>query len=100
MGITEILSRKRSTSEITTKEWSKAEACPNCWGRQAYDHKYVEFVQDRQKDHINQTAEGRKAFIEQFVEDHITGIRLKREGDQLTCPTCKTGYKHVPSKTN
>ncbi len=100
MGITEILSRKRSESEITAKEWSEAKACPNCWGMQEYDQKYVEFVKDRQIDHINQTTAGRKAFIEQFVEDHITGIRLKREGDQLTCPTCKTGYKTVSSKTN
>lgn len=81
-----------SNDEITA-----AGACPNCWGYNSYDGKFVEYVQDQTKSNINKDKQHQKAFIQQFVEDRITGIRLKKDGDRQVCPACKTKYKIVSS---
>jgi len=89
----------KEDKDTTTKENDLVEAfaCPNCWGHQNYDERFVEYVEDRQKDIINKDASAQKAFIAKFVEDRITGIRLKKDGNKLTCPKCKGGYKIVSS---
>jgi len=85
----------------------EANVCPNCWGTQEYDNQFFEYVEDQTKSNINQTKSNinqdkthQKAFVQQFVETHVTGIRLKREGEDLYCPKCKGKYKHVSSKAN
>ncbi len=72
--------------------------CPNCWGEQDYDGKYIAFMQDQTKSNINHDAAHKKAFVQQFIETGITGIRLKKDGDQLVCPSCAGKYKFVISK--
>lgn len=86
--------------KITSEELLEERVCPNCWGNQEWDGKFVEYVQDRQKDILNKDHEAQKAFVQKFIENQVTGIRLKAEGDYLQCPTCKTRYKFVSSKAN
>jgi len=40
--------------------------CPNCWGTQEYANESREYSAE---------SKTRKAFVSQFVETHITGIR-------------------------
>lgn len=91
---------KDQSINLREQELIEAGACPNCWGKQEYEGAYVEYVKDQTKSNINHDKLNQKTFVQQFVETNITGIRLKREGDQLTCPTCHTKYKHVSSKAN
>jgi len=71
----------------------EANVCPNCWGIQEYDHKFVQYKEDQTKANINHDKTHRKAFIQQFVESHVDGIHLKNDGKHLHCPECKVKYK-------
>jgi len=93
----EILTSKENVSEEALLD---ASVCPNCWGTQEYGNEYRNIVKDKTKSNINKDASGQKAFIEQFVETHLTGIQLKNEGELLSCPSCKGKYKQVSSKIN
>lgn len=72
--------------------------CPDGWSRQEWESQFIDFGQDREKDILNHDRTAQKAFVQQFIEDRITGIRLKSEGDRLVCPHCKTGYMTVSGK--
>jgi len=72
----------------TQKEIIEAGACPNCWGVQAYNDQFVDFVKDQTKDNINHNNQNPKAFIQQFVATHVSGIKLKNNA----CPVCKKVY--------
>lgn len=98
--IKKIFGQNEGSEIFTDEELANAQVCPNCWGREAYDGKYTDYVKDQTKSNINHDHLNQKAFIAQFVETYVTGIRLKAEGEQLVCPSCKTKYKHVSSKTN
>ena len=76
------------------------EVCPNCWGEQEWEGKFIQYEKDRERDIINKDRTAQKAFVQQFIEDRITGIRLKKDGDLQVCPHCKRGYKFVSSKAN
>ena len=67
--------------------------CPNCWGHQKYGGKVVEAMLDKQID-INNHKE-KHAFIQDFVVNHLDGIRLKKDKDREyeVCNTCSTRYK-------
>ncbi len=99
MGIfNKLFGKKRNSDHLDDEKIIEAGACPNCWGNQSYDDKYIEFVEDQTKSNINHDALHQKAFVQQFIETSITGIRLKSEGDHQICPACKTKYKYVSSK--
>lgn len=87
--LNKLFGKKDPAESYTSDELVDAGICPNCWGRQEYQDQFREYVVDRNKAN-NGDVPGKKAFIEQFVQDHITGIKLK--GDVLTCPTCKLKY--------
>jgi len=87
------------SKKLAENELVEAGACPNCWGKQKYDGKFVEFVDDQTKSNIGNDKQKRKAFIAQFVETYVTGIRLKKDGDLMKCPTCNSEYKNIPFKT-
>ena len=42
-----------------------------------WDGKFTEYAKDQTKSKINPDIEHQKAFIQQFVETNITGIKLK-----------------------
>ncbi len=62
--------------------------CPNCWGHQGWDGKIRDLFADKQID-INNHKESH-AFIQDFVVNHIDGIRLKKGNDGFACPHCHT----------
>ncbi len=61
-------------------------ACPPCWGEQEFDNKIREIVKDRQIN-VNSGNEN-YAFIQDFVVNHVDGIKLKNQIDGLKCPKC------------
>lgn len=64
--------------------------CPNCWGKQEYDHTIREMYKDKQIDVNNHTAN--YAFIQKFMVTNLNGIKLKKGNNSLECPTCKVVY--------
>ncbi len=101
MGLIEkLFGGKKPKIELSEKEVIEAGACPNCWGKQEYEGQYIEYLQDQTKSNINNDKSNQKAFVTQFVETHLTGIRLKKDGDKLVCPTCTFKTKHVSSKAS
>ncbi|NND77478.1 MAG: hypothetical protein HKN39_04790 [Flavobacteriales bacterium] len=64
--------------------------CPNCWGKQEWDNKYIELAKDKQID-VNNKAQDH-AFIQEFVVNHLDGIKLKKERDYYHCPQCSLKY--------
>jgi uncharacterized protein YbaR (Trm112 family) len=98
--LSRLFGKKDQVSTIDDQALIEAGVCPNCWGKTEYADEYVTFVKDITKSNISGDKSGQKAFIQQFVETHVTGIHLKREGDLLSCPKCKGKYKYVTSKTN
>ena len=74
--------------EISQKMLVEMDVCPNCWGRQSYDHQYKSYVQDKTQGELAKDSTQRKAFIQKFVERHVTGIRLKNK----ICPVCEQKY--------
>ncbi|WP_136466427.1 hypothetical protein [Flagellimonas onchidii] len=61
--------------------------CPNCWGTQDYDGQFREIFKDKQVD-VNNHEEN-YAFIQDFIVNHVDGIRLKIDGSGFKCPTCR-----------
>lgn len=101
MGFFSWLFGKKSDDIVfSDQEIINAGACPNCWGKQEYDGQYKAYVKDQTKANINNDSEGQKAFVQQFIETNVTGIRLKKDGDLQACPVCKTRFKHVSAKAN
>jgi len=91
--------RKKSTRlQLSDQDIKEAGACPNCWGVQAYENKYIRFEADRQIDIINHDRSAQKAFVQKFIENYITGIRLKKNGEYLVCPRCDGKSKFVSGK--
>jgi len=75
----------KSKSKIfTDKEIADAGACPNCWGTQAYEGKYVQYVKDQTKSNIDHDKQHQKTFVQQFIETEVTGDKLKNG----TCSVC------------
>lgn len=91
---------KKSQKTVDDSTLIEARACPNCWEKMEYDNQFIEYVEDQTKSNINHDKAHQKAFVQQFVETHVTGIHLKREGDHLSCPKCKGKYEHISSKAN
>ena len=61
--------------------------CPNCWGSQEYAGVVRQMVVDRQIDVNNHQAS--YAFIQDFVVNHVDGIKLKSGVNGLQCPRCQ-----------
>jgi len=90
---------KSKRIDLNEQELIDIGACPNCWGIQEYDGKYRNFGNDRTKANINNDKFHQKAFVAQFVETHVTGIRLERDGSHLTCPSCRGKFKEKSKRT-
>jgi len=98
--LSKLFGKKKAQNTIDDDSLIEAKVCPNCWGIQEYDDQYIDFVKDQTQSNIKHDKSHQKAFVQQFVETHVTGIRLKKEGDFLHCPKCKGKFKHVSSKAN
>jgi len=62
--------------------------CPNCWGSQEYDSVIRKMYFDKQIDVNNHEAN--YAFIQDFVVNKISGIKLITGNNKHKCPTCQT----------
>ena len=93
-----LFGKKESKPEFHESVVVEAGACPNCWGKQEYADEYRDYQKDQTKSNINNDRAHQKAFVQQFVETHVTGIRLKREGESLVCPKCNSEYNHESTK--
>ncbi len=69
--------------KIDSDSLFEAAVCPNCWGKQEYEGIIKEY--NEIKDSL-----GKKAFIAKFVETHLDGIKLEKNGDVLICKKCNT----------
>lgn len=94
-----IFGNKKNSEIFSNEEIIEAGACPNCWGIIKYDGEFNDYVYDQTKSNINKDKGKKKAFIQQFVENNLTGIRLKQSGKQQQCPECRTNFKYVSSKS-
>ena len=74
-------------SSKKTKNKAPAGLCPNCWGEQEYDKQIREMYEDKQIDVNNHSAN--YAFVQDFLVNHIEGIRLKKGNNGYECPTCR-----------
>lgn len=95
-----LFGKKEAELKLKEADFLEAGACPNCWGTQMYEGKYKEYLKDSTKSNINNDLQHQKAFVAQFVETNITGIRLKKDGDYLSCPKCQGKYKFKSSQAN
>jgi len=91
---------KKNKISLSENELIEAGACPNCWGKQEYADEYLAFIKDQTKSNINNDKQNQKAFVQQYIETGITGIKLKKEGEFLTCPKCNSKHKYISSKAN
>lgn len=91
-----LIGEKQVEKELLIEE----NICPNCWGKQEYEGKIREYLKDQTKSNINKDIENQKAFVAQFMETHVTGIKLKRDGDKLVCHGCNTKVEKTPAKTS
>ena len=82
--------------DLAEQELLEIGVCPNCWGKQEYAGEYQEYTAS----HPNPDNQSKKAFVQQFVEKNITGIKLKKDGDVLLCSKCDGKHKIVSSKAN
>ncbi len=88
MGLLSFFKKKSDQIELTEEGLIEVGVCPNCWGHSEYGDQFVEYVEDRQRDIKNKDTTAQKAFIQKFVEDRITGIRLVNDGEKSACPVC------------
>lgn len=94
MDIAQQLSEFFKEPESATKNKTPEGICPVCWGYQEYDHKIRTLIEDKQIDVNN--GRDRYMLVQQFVVEHLDGIKLK-EGEISTCPTCgETEDSHRP----
>jgi len=78
---------KRNGSEAKAPEG----VCPNCWVKQEYDNEIRDMVEDPQIE-VN-SGSTKYAFIQDFVVNHIDGIKLRSAINGTECPRCKMKYK-------
>ena len=65
--------------------------CPNCWGQQQYEGKFFEAIRNYDVD-IN-AKNPHTGWVKEYSDKHLTRIALKKQGDQMVCPSCKVVYK-------
>lgn len=92
--------KNKNSKALSDEEIIEAGACPNCWGHNEYDGRFNQALADQTKSNTSGNKLNKKAFIQQFIEDNLTGIRLKKDGDRQSCPVCKNKHKLISSHTN
>jgi len=93
--------KKKNSGEKDYQEITNAGLCANCWGSQAYDHKFVDAVKDQQISINNYDSTANRAFIQEFVKTHLDSIKLKNHDIYDQCPVCKVKFaKKISMKNN
>lgn len=86
------MANQKNKSIFTDHELKDHGVCPYCWNDLAYYNEYMSYVEDRTKADIHGPKDQTKAFIEKFVQENITGIRLKNDHNRQYCPNCKMDF--------
>ena len=86
MGLIESLNDFLWPAEGTAAREHPEGVCGNCWGHTEYDGKVRKIVADHQEDVKN--GRDRHAFIQKFMVEHVSGIKLQNDGRQTRCPKC------------
>lgn len=81
-----------SKLELSPQDVVDAGACGICWGKQEYEGKFIDYVKDKEKDVINHDRTAQKAFVAQFIEERVTGIKLQNQNNKKVCKVCNSEY--------
>jgi hypothetical protein len=84
--------KKKNSGKKDDQEIANAGLCPNCWGSQAYDNKFVDAVKDQQISINNHDSTANRAFIQDFVKTHLEPIKLKNSDIYDQSPVSKVKY--------
>lgn len=87
MDFIETLASFFSKPKVETENQVPVGACPVCWGESEYDGEIRQLYKDKQIDVNNHQAN--HAFIQDFVVNHVDGIRLRKMENGYQCPKCK-----------
>ena len=60
--------------------------CPNCWGTQEYEGKFVKAIHQEQIDLNN--VDNKQGWVQAYATKHFEGIKLKETEDYYECPSC------------
>ena len=82
--------KNKNKEYVDDQELVGAGLCPNCWGKQEYDGKFIAAVKDQQIDVNN--GEATRSFIQDFVKTHLEPIKLQNHDIYDQCPVCKVKY--------
>lgn len=93
MSIIKKLFGKKKEVLATKDELISMNVCPNCWGKKEYQKEFEIASRERMKLLNDKEQSEPKAFIQQFVETHITGIMLINDGHKRACLSCNTTFK-------
>lgn len=93
---------KKYKDLFSKEELLSRDICPDCWEQMTYYNEYMTYVEDRTKTDIHGPVSdsSNKAFIEDFVQDNITGIKLKNDHHRKYCPTCKHNFMSEPGQVD
>ena len=78
---------RRKQSQTETPEG----LCPNCWGKQEYEGKFLEASRKENID-LNNINE-KTGWINAYAVEHFEGIKLREEDGAMVCPACKSAYR-------
>ncbi|MEM7106530.1 MAG: hypothetical protein AAF502_25625 [Bacteroidota bacterium] len=65
--------------------------CPNCWGKQEYEGKFLEALNNEKIDLNN--IDNKKGWIQAYATRNFEGIKIDQSNDLFECPTCKLAYR-------
>ncbi len=67
--------------------------CPNCWGEQQYEGRFLEKLQAEKIDMNN--IDQKRGWVQGIAAQYVSGIKQKETDDLFECPNCKL---RVPKK--
>ena len=91
MSITDIFKNYLSKAAKSTE--APEGFCPNCWGRQEYEGKFLEALHQEKIDLNN--VEQKVGWIQAYAAEHFEGIKLLETDDLVECPSCKLTYRRT-----
>ena len=96
--LSKLFGQKKTQLLLTSQDIKDAGACPNCWGRQKYEDQFIRFEKKQLRNILQYDRTAQKAFVQNFIEKHITGIRLEKHGELIICPKCSGKSKIIQNK--
>lgn len=73
-----------------SKEKAPEGFCPNCWGHQKYEGKFLDAIK-KEKIDLKNIGE-KRGWLQAYVSTKLEGIRLKKSDKGMTCDSCSRVY--------